>query len=264
MESALYKCLVMHNRIAPKKHRFHYNVFMFWLDIDKLDKLASKLKFLSYNKPGIFSFRDSDHFKYPEGDSRNQLSTRTKLNDYLATKGITVFPEKVFLLTHIRMFGYVFNPVSFYFCYDEQNVCNYVVTEISNTFGEMKLFLVDAKNGSTFEQNAQKFFYVSPFTDMDTEFEFRYKVPDEKLNIQINVKDKSGDKFFISTLTGNKKSVTDARLGWYIIRFPFITIRVMLAIHWQALKLWLKKIPYHKKSANADLQRDIINVRNNN
>ena len=69
--------------------------------------------------------------------------------------------------------------------------------------------------------------------------------------------------FFISTLTGNKKDVSDARLSWYIIRFPFITIRVMLAIHWQALKLWLKKIPYHKKSANADLQRDIINVRNN-
>ena len=96
---------------------------------------------------------------------------------------------------------------------------------------------------------------------MDTEFEFRYKVPDAKLNIQINVKEKTGDKFFISTLTGVKQVLKDARLCWYLIRFPFITIRVMAAIHWQAMLLWLKKIPYHKKSDDAQLQRDILNVK---
>jgi uncharacterized protein len=261
MESALYKCLVMHNRLSPKKHRFTYNVFMAWLDIDLLEATGKKLSLFSYNKSNVFSFHDTDHFKYTEGDARNVLNTRQKLNLYLQSKGITQMPGKVFLLTHVRMFGYVFNPVSFYFCYNEQGACTFVVTEISNTFGEMKLFLVDTKNGEHFEQDAQKFFYVSPFTEMDTEFEFRYKIPGEKLNIQINVKDKSGEKFFISTLTGQSKVLNDSRLGWYVMRFPFITLRVMLAIHWQALKLWLKKIPYHKKSANRDLQRDMINVK---
>lgn len=261
MDSALYNCLVMHNRLAPKKHRFHYHVFMFWLDIDKLEQTTQSSKLLAYNKRGIYSFWDTDHFKYPAGDARNGLTTRQKLNDYLQSVGITKMPAKVFLTTHVRMLGYVFNPVSFYFCYDEQGTCNFVVTEISNTFGEMKLFLVDAKNGEKFEQNAEKYFYVSPFTDMDTEFEFRYKVPDAKLNIQINVKEKTGDKFFISTLTGDKQVLNDARLCWYLIRFPFITIRVMAAIHWQAMLLWLKKIPYRKKSDDAQLQRDILNVK---
>ena len=138
MESALYKCLVMHNRLSPKKHRFTYNVFMAWLDIDLLEATGKKLSLFSYNKSNVFSFRDTDHFKYPEGDARNVLNTRQKLNLYLQSKGITQMPSKVFLLTHVRMFGYVFNPVSFYFCYNEQGTCTFVVTEISNTFGEMK------------------------------------------------------------------------------------------------------------------------------
>lgn len=262
MESALYKCLVMHNRLTPKKHRFTYNIFMFWVDIDLLNQLAKKYPLFSYNSKGAFSFRDADHFKYPVGDARNELSTRQKLNAYLQETGITTPPHKVMLLTHLRMLGHVFNPVSFYFCYDEQGACDYVVTEISNTYGEMKLFLVDRKKEATFEQNEKKFFYVSPFTDMDTDFEFRYHLPDNKLNVQINVKDKIGDKFFISTLTGTKKALTNARMWWYLFRFPFVTLKVVVGIHWQALLLWLKKVPYHKKADDADLQKGIININN--
>jgi len=262
MESALFKCLVMHNRIEPKKHRFTYNIFMFWLDIDLLSTTAAKIPLFAYNKRGVFSFRDSDHFKYTANDARNALNVRQKLNAYLEENGITSPPQQVMLLTHLRMLGHVFNPVSFYFCYNEQGNCDYVVTEISNTYGEMKLFLVDKKKEQLFEQYEQKYFYVSPFTDMDTEFEFRYQLPDEKLNVHINVKDKTGSKFFISTLTGDKKMLTNARLWWYVFRFPFVTIKVVLGIHWQALLLWLKKVPYHKKTDDADLQRGIINVNN--
>lgn len=260
MESKIYKCLVMHNRIAPKKHRFTYNIFMFWIDIDLLDSTSENLWFLSRNKSNIFNFRDSDHFKFPKGDARNNLDVRTKLNNYLNENGISVPPSKVFLLTHVRMLGHIFNPVSFYYCYDANGKCNYVVTEISNTFGEMKLFLIDQKKGEQFEQNAIKYFYVSPFTDMDTEFEFRYHVPDEKLNVQINVNDQQGKKFFISTLTGNEKKLTDLRLAGYVFRFPFVTIKVITAIHWQALKLWLKKLPFHKKKNDSDMQKGITNI----
>lgn len=251
----------MHNRLAPKKHKFNYNIFMFWLDIDRVGEVAERIPLFSHNKRGAFRFNDSDHFKYTEGDARNNLTVRQKLDAYLVEIGIVKMPTKVMLLTHVRMLGHVFNPVSFYFCFNEQDGCDYVVTEISNTFGEMKLFLVDRKNENVFEQYEQKYFYVSPFTDMDTSFEFRYKVPEEKLNIQINVQDKSGDKFFISTLTGTQKTLSNAQLWWYLFRFPFVTVKVVLGIHWQALLLWLKKLPYHKKGADAELQKGIINER---
>ena len=261
MSSKLYKCQVMHNRLTPKKHRFTYNIFMFWLDIDKLSETSDKLRFFSRNKTNIFNFRDDDHFKFPAGDNRNKLDVRTKLNNYLIENGITDIPAKVYLLTHVRMFGHVFNPVSFYFCYDTDNECKYVVTEISNTFGEMKMFLIDSRNEKGFEQNATKYFYVSPFTELDEEFEFRYQIPAEKMNIQINVKNKQGFKFFISTLTGIQKKLTDNRLLAYVFRFPFITIKILWSIHFQAMLLWLKKVPYHKKNANKDLQKGITNIR---
>lgn len=256
--STLYKCLVMHNRLAPKQHKFMYNIFMFYLDIDVLDALAKKLRLFSRNRFNVFNFRDDDHFKFPKGDTRNSQTVRENLNQYLAEKNILP-PEKVFLLTHVRMFGHVFNPVSFYFCFDGQDSCSYVITEISNTFGEMKFFLIDKNNTGIFEQNEVKYFYVSPFTELDTEFEFRYKIPDEKLNMQINVKDKTGGKFFISTLTGKRKTLSDRQLLLYVFRFPFVTLKVIGGIHWQAFRLWLKKVPYHKKKNNPELQKGITN-----
>lgn len=250
----------MHNRLAPKKHRFTYNIFMFWIDIDEIDILSKSLKLLSRNKFNIFNFRDDDHFKFPKGDVRNKLTVKEKLKNYLTEQGVKTFPQQVFLLTHLRMFGHVFNPVSFYYCYDEDGNCMYVIAEISNTYGEMKLFFIDQKKGEKFEQHAEKYFYVSPFIDMDTEFVFRFQIPDEKLHVQINVNDKQGEKFFISTLTGSQKKLTDSRLLSYVFRFPFVTLKVIGGIHWEAFKLWLKKMPYHKKKDNKDMQRGITNI----
>ncbi|HMZ90471.1 MAG TPA: DUF1365 domain-containing protein [Chitinophagales bacterium] len=257
--STLYTCLVMHNRLSPKKHRFNYKVFMFFWDIDNSAEIAKSHRLLSYNKGGVFSFRDRDHFKYPEGDNRNELTVRAKLNAWLKENGVVDMPEKVMLLTHIRMFGYVFNPVSFYFCYNASGDCLYVVTEISNTFGEMKIFLIDQKQQQSFEQEDVKYFYVSPFTDMDTSFRFKYQLPSDKLNLRIDVQDRSGDRFFISTLTGARRTLSDLRLLWYVVRFPFITLQVIGAIHWHAFLLWLKKVPWHRKTEQASLQRDILN-----
>lgn len=257
--SALYTCQVMHHRLAPKKHQFRYRIFMFWLDVDGLQAAADRSWMFSVRRPAPFRFRHTDHIKYPAGDPRNALSVREKLDQWLAEQGITEPPAKVFLLTHVRLFGYVFNPVSFYFCYDAQDRCRYVVTEVSNTFGEMKMFLVQHTEGNVFVQEDTKYFYVSPFTEMDDRFVFRYVVPDTGLQLRIDTLDAAGNRYFISTLTGRRQTLSDLRLLWYVVRFPLVTMRVMAGIHLQAFRLWLKRLPWHRKSDDADLQQDILN-----
>jgi len=174
-------------------------------------------------------------------------SQKVKLND-----------PKIFLLTNLRTLGYQFNPVSFYYVYENSKaVC--CVAEVGNTFGEMKLFLL---NGETLHENrflyrTKKYFYVSPFIEHDVDFDFQLTIPNDKLNLRID--DYRGDdRFFIATVTGEKRALTQLRLIWYAIRFPFITLKIISLIHWNALLLWLKKIPYHKKADNPNLQRDVL------
>ncbi len=260
-QSALYTAQVMHNRLAPKKHRFSYRVFMFWLDIDEIEKEAGRLYLFGLRRGNVFRFVHADHFKYKKGDQRNAQSVREKLNAWLQQQGIQEMPHRVMLLTHVRLFGYVFNPVSFYFCYDEDGNCTRVVTEVSNTFGEMKLFLVNTKEKEGFLQEDTKYFYVSPFTEMDDRFVFRYAIPAERLQLRIDTLNNAGERYFISTLSGNRKTLSDFRLLWYVCRFPLITLQVMGAIHWHAFRLWLKKLPFHRKSDDATLQRGITNDR---
>lgn len=260
-QSALYSAQVMHNRLAPKKHRFHYRLFMFWLDVDAIAEEAKRLTLFGLRKGNVFRFVHADHFKYKKGDARNNQTVRQKLNNWLQEQGISEAPHRVMLLTHVRLFGYVFNPVSFYFCYDIHGRCSYVITEVSNTFGEMKLFLVNAQEQDGFVQEDTKYFYVSPFTEMDDRFVFRYAVPADRLQLRIDTLNSQGERYFISTLSGSRKTLSDFRLLWYIGRFPLVTLQVIGAIHWHAFRLWLKKLPFHRKSDDAALQKGITNDR---
>ncbi|MBK0379857.1 DUF1365 domain-containing protein [Mucilaginibacter segetis] len=257
--SCLYKAKVMHHRMAPKVHRFHYEVFMFYLDLDEIDTLHNKLKLMSRNRFNLFNFRDKDHLQLPRENPDTNKTTRQHLNDYLLANGIAIAPKRIMVLTNLCTLGYQFNPVSFYFCYDEQDkpVCS--VVEVCNTFREMKPYFLGSatKTGDTFKLNTEKYFYVSPFIDMDTHFDFDLHIPGEKLQIRIDDYDKQGNRFFISTLTGNRKPLNDTNLLKYFISFPLITLKVIGLIHWQALKLWFKKIPYHKKADDKDLQQEV-------
>jgi len=253
----------MHHRLSPKRHRFRYEVFMFWLDLDALNAGLPRLRLMGVNKRNIYSFQDSDHLKYPKGDGRNSLPLRIKLNNWLSEQGITTLPDKVFLLTHQRLFGYVFNPVSFYFCFDIDGRCTHVVTEVSNTFGEMKLFLTPLDEQQVHTQ-VSKYFYVSPFTDLNDAFTFYYSVPTEKLNMRIDTSRDKGERFFISTLTGKRRTLSDGNLLRYLFRFPFMTLKVITAIHWQAFLLYLKKLPWRRKADEPELQKDILNAKRRN
>lgn len=249
----------MHNRLAPKKNRFHYSVFMFYLDLDEIDGIAKKLRLLSRNRFNVFNFRDRDHLQLPKEAPDTRKNVKQQITDYLRSHNVELGNGKIMLLTNLCTFGYQFNPVSFYYCFDESGAPICSVVEVCNTFHEMKPYFIskDQLTGNRFHLNTTKYFYVSPFIDMDTNFDFNLSIPGEKLNIKIDDY-KEGERFFISTLTGKRKGLTDLRLLWYMLRFPFITLKVIILIHWQALILWRKKIPYYKKSENKHLQKEVF------
>jgi DUF1365 family protein len=259
INSCLYKAKVMHHRLAPKVHRFHYNVFMFYLDLEEIDILSKKLKFMSRNRFNMFNFRDKDHLQLPKENPDTSKNIRQQITCYLATNGVDIGKGRIMVLTNLCTLGYQFNPVSFYYCYDEAEniVCS--VVEVCNTFLEMKPYFLgkETMTDDQFKLNTTKYFYVSPFIAMDTNFDFDLRIPGEKLQVKIDDYDKEGKRFFISTLSGTRKPLKDSTLLFYFFSFPFITLKIITLIHWQAFKLWLKKIPYHQKNDDLELQKEV-------
>ncbi len=261
----------MHHRLTPKKHSFWYHIFQFYIDLDEIELLSKKLRWFSYNQFNLFSFRDRDHIQLETkaesgklNDAKSpmsnlKLSVKQQITSYLKVNGVDINDGKIMLLTNLSVLGYNFNPVSFYFCFDKIGNPLCTVAEISNTYHEMKMFFFgkDDLVGNTFKRKAEKLFYVSPFIDLDTFFDFKLTIPDEKLNIQIDDYDKDGKRFFLSTLNGDRMPLTNANMLKFFFSLPMVPLRIMGLIHWQAFKLWVKKVNYHPKSANQELQKDV-------
>ena len=258
MNSCIYKCTVMHNRLSPKPHKFHYNYFLCYIDLDEIDILNKKLWFMSRNRFNLFNFKDSEHLQLPMANPDKTKNIKEHILTYLKENGINEAPQKIMLLSSLNVLGYNFNPVSFYFCYNKNEEAICCVAEVSNTFREMKPYFLSKETFSEgkFSLQTQKLFYVSPFIEHDTSFDFQLALPNEKLNLRID-DIKKGDRFFISTLTGIKKPLTDAQLLLYFFHFPLVTIKVITLIHWNAMLLWLKKIRYYKKGEFPELQKDV-------
>jgi uncharacterized protein len=269
MNSCLYKARVMHNRLSPRPHQFDYKVFLFCLDLAELDHLSARLRWLSRNRFNLFNFRDSDHLQLSgptaspgpiaSADPGGSSGVRHHLTVWLQSQGITIGGGRILLITNCRTLGHQFNPVSFYFCFDEKDKPLCTVAEVGNTFHELKPYVLrrEALQGDTFREKVRKYFYVSPFIDMDTWFDFDFSIPGEKLRIRIDDYDAEGHRFFISTLNGHRLPLTDANLLRSFFSIPFVTLKIIGLIHWEAFKLWRKKIPYHRKSAHPDQQRDV-------
>lgn len=240
---------------------------MFALDLDELDALHRGLRLFSFNRTNAYSFREKDFL--PVGEPRHNVTTpatpaatpaglKARVLVYLAGHGIDLAGGRVMLVTLPRVFGYLFNPVSFYFCYDRTGRPVASIAEVTNTFKEMKPFVLgpETRIGGTFSLRLPKYFYVSPFTDLDVSFDFTLHPPDERLSVQIDDYE-AGRRTLTSALTGGRQTLTDARLAWFLVKYPFITLKVISLIHWHALRLYLKNIPWFAKAARPDAQRDL-------
>jgi uncharacterized protein len=250
----------MHYRLEPKQHRFRYKVFLFYLDLDEIDELSRKMRWMSRNRFNLFNFRDRDHLRLPADHPDTSKNVREHLVDYLRAHQIEIGNGRIHVLTNLCTLGYQFNPVSFYYCYDEQGRPLCSVVEVGNTFGELKPYFLgpDSQSRNEFRRRMPKYFYVSPFSDMDTYFDFELGIPDRKLRVKIDDYDREGRRFFISTLSGRRKELTDANLLLYFFSIPLITLKVIGLIHWEAFRLWTKKLPFHKKEDNKDLQKEVF------
>jgi uncharacterized protein len=270
MRSSLYECTVMHHRFSPRDHRFAYRIFMVAVDLDELGLLARAVPFLSVNGRNLFSFMEGDYL--PTGEPLHNASAPAKgepsgslkerVLAFIGERGVRIPGGRVVLLTLPRVAGYLFNPVSFYFCYDSQGRPAAAIAEVTNTFREVKPYFLgpDALSGGAgseaFQSRVPKFFYVSPFSDVDVAFDFQLRAPAEGLSIRID--DYQGDRRTLaSALTGRRRALTAARMAWFSVKYPLITLKVIGLIHVHAFLLRLKRVPWFAKAARPVDQRDL-------
>jgi uncharacterized protein len=246
----------MHHRLAPKVHHFSYRIFMFALDLDEIDALAARIPFFSRNRANLYAYRDRDHLTLPGLET---ASTKENVVAWLLQRGVALPHDgRILLVTLPRVLGHIFNPVSFYWCLDAAGRPLCAIAEVGNTFGEMKAYLLsDRQGGRAFRLVTPKYFYVSPYSALDLSFDFALRVPDERLHARIDDLD-GGKRVLLTSLVGMRSPLTAARLVLYSFKYPLITLKVIGLIHWNALLLWLKRMPWHRKADNASLQRDVL------
>jgi hypothetical protein len=257
---SLYDCTVVHARTWPKAHRLAYRFFWFAIELTQTQTQLPAWGLVGTGRISLYRFKDDDHLCIPGSEG---LSLAAKLSQYLEVHGIHWNPSepgaRAVLVTQLRFLGYVFNPVSFYYCFRSDGSPVAAVAEVGNTFGEMKLYPMGPKtliNGE-FRLRVPKYFYVSPFTDLTTEFEFRLPPPSDRLIADVD-DFKDGKKILIASLYGQKKMATTPEILKHTLRFPLVTFQIIFLIHWNALLLLLKGTPYFKKSSNPNDQREVL------
>lgn len=238
LSSRVYRGTVTHVRHRPRPHRLRYDVFFILLDLDELPALDRKLRLFAYNRAAPFAFRDLDH------GPRDGTPVRRWVDAQLAAAGLNPVGGKVRLLCLPRMLGYVFNPLSVYFCYDGAERLRAVLYEVHNTFGESHTYVVPAAGDRrpVSRHRFDKALYVSPFLPMDCTYDMSIVPPGDRVSVTIAESDRDG-AILAATFNGTKLALTDRFLVSALLRFPLMTVKVIAAIHWEAFRLWAKRIP---------------------
>ncbi len=236
-DAAIYFGHVMHCRLRPFRHRFVYSVFSLFVDIDALDALAARTRFFSHNRFNLFSLMDSDH------GAADGSALRPWAESVLASHGVVAPGGRIYMLCFPRIFGYVFNPLTVFFCFDANDGLRALIYEVRNTFGEKYPYAAALDKtpapDAIIDHRQDKKFHVSPFIDMNMIYRFRLRVPAQKLSLMIREQAPEGE-VLIATLTGERRAFGAATLLRALFLYPLMSLKIIAAIHFEALRLWRK------------------------
>ena len=235
--AALYFGEVMHARLKPVGHRFSYRVMSLLIDLDQPDGADRQSRLFGVNRRALYSFHERDH-----GD-RDGSSLAAYARRRAAEHGIDLTSGRVLLLCYPRLLGFTFNPLSVYFCYGADGELALVIYEVRNTFGDIHPYVLPVQPGELTEaglrQQQEKLFYVSPFIDMPMHYHFRLSPPAADVKLRILETDRTGP-LLAATFHGERSALTSAQLLRSFFALPLVTLKIVAAIHWEALRLWVK------------------------
>ncbi|WP_063693509.1 DUF1365 domain-containing protein [Bradyrhizobium stylosanthis] len=238
--AALYWGKVMHARWRPVQHRFTYRVMSLLIDLDRLNEADRQSWLFGINRAAPFSFHERDH-----GDGKG-AGLGQYARQLAAERGVDLAGGRVLLLCYPKVLGYVFNPLSIYFCYGASGNLALLIYEVRNTFGEMHSYVLPVQEDGAscvVRQRHSKTFYVSPFMEMETHYRFSVSPPRQDVKVRI-VQIGAQGAMFAAAFCGRRRALTSYTLLTALFRLPLLTFKVIAAIHWEAMRLWLKGVPY--------------------
>ena len=244
MDSCIYEGRVSHTRSKPAKHQFSYRLFLMYLDLDELDTVFEKRWFWSVSRPALARFRREDHL----GSTDQSLAESVRRHVEKETGSRPRGPIR--LLTNLAYFGYCFNPVSFYYCFAaDGETLDYIVSEVNNTpWGERDIYVMDCRKEAPFESSwrfrPKKKMHVSPFMPMEVDYDWVLSAPKDQLSVFM-ANSEDGVRIFNASMNLNRRRVTWWSLASVLVKYPFQTSKIVITIYWEALRLWVKRVPFY-------------------
>ncbi len=256
LRASIYRGIVGHNRLHPKKHKLRYRVYSFLIDAEKIGETAQASRLFSHNRFNVFSFYDRDHkppaFASVSDYVRQQLQQARLANDC----------HRIFILCYPRLFGYVFNPLTVYFCYDRSQKLVATIYKVTNTFKEQRSYIIPVtrSSGESIRQSCAKELYVSPFNEQEGTYSFTVSPPGDQISVAITYSSNNRD-VLKTYFKGTSAEFNDRELLKLLFSYPLMTFKVTAGIHIEALWLWLKGLRVHKHRRTQSFSDSIVSQR---